>query len=290
MDRHSISPLIGCKWGQYAPFYDRLKIGKKKQLVGCTALAVAQVMYYWLVQRGYHRGCKATPKYTTATSKTVVESLPPLTIFDWRHLAAKPKTTAEKAAVATLCEYIAKALRSDFGTSVTSANRTIIDTTLNSYLRLGEAKHAYQSTVGKAEFERIIYDDLANARPVILTGQSTKSGGHTYIVDGYNADTNEYHVNWGWDGQFDGYYALNNMKPDGDNYNGSKMVVYNIQPLYQLGDVNGDGSITIADVMETINAANSGKATKQNDINSDGRVTKEDADLITRHIIKGDVL
>lgn len=289
-ERKSIPPLIKCQWGQYSPYNKRLVFDKKKHLVGCNAIAIAQIMFYWMIQRGYHRGCKATPKYTTATNKLAVEPLPPITTFDFHNLVPNPKSTAEKNAVATLCEYIAKALRSDFGQNLTGAKRTIIDTTINSYLRLGNAKHAYQSTIGKAEFDRILYEEIAQGRPVILTGQSTKSGGHTFLVDGYQAENSQYHINWGWDGQFDGYYPLNSLTPDGENYNSSKMMVYNIQPLYKLGDTNGDGSITIADVMNTINTANSNKSTKETDINSDGKTTIEDANIIAQHITKGGIL
>ena len=68
------------------------------------------------------------------------------------------------------------------------------------------------------------------------------------------------------------------------------MAVMNIEPTYILGDVNGDGKIDISDVVTVINAANTGKVTKQNDINSDGKVTIDDANIITEHLIKGDVL
>lgn len=287
--RRSISPLVGCKWGQYAPFYNNLRYKEKYHLVGCNALAIAQIMYYWMVQRGYHRGCKATPKYTTTTNKIAVESLPPLTTFDFAHLAAKPKTTEQKKAVAQLCEYIAKALRSDFGRVTTAAKRTTIDTVINSYLRLS-GKHYYESTTGKAKFEEMVYNDLAEGRPVIMTGQSSASGGHTFIVDGYKADTGEYHINWGWDGQFNGYFPLNRLIVDGDNYNGSKMAVMGIEPTYQLGDVDGDGNITISDVMTVANMANNGEVSKQADINADGKVTLDDANLIVEHITKGDIL
>ena len=290
MERQSIKPLLDCQWGQGAPWYNNIKIGKKNQLVGCTALAIAQIGYYWMVQRGYHRGCKATSKYTTATKKAVIDALPPIAVFDWKNLKAKPKTAAEKKAVAVLCEYIAKALRSDFGTGETSASRTIAETVINSYLRLGESKHVYQSTAGKAEFERLVYDDIAHGRPVLMTGQSKASGGHSFVLDGYDAESGMYHVNWGWSGQHDGYFPINALVVDGRNYNGSKMAVINIEPQYILGDANGDGKISVSDVVTVINHAQTGKATKQTDINSDGKVTKEDAELITEHLIKGDVL
>ena len=165
--RQSIPPLIACKWGQYSPYYNKLKYGGKYQLVGCTALAVTQIAYYWMVQRGYHRGCKATPNYVTTSNKFEVKALPPLTVFDWKNLKAKPKTTAEKNAVAILCEYVAKALRSDFLNGVTSAKRTAVEGVLNTSLRMGSAKHVYLATVGKAKFDEMIYDDLAHGRPAV---------------------------------------------------------------------------------------------------------------------------
>lgn len=288
MERISIKPLIECKWSQSAPFNNKLKYKSRLQLVGCTALAIAQIMYYWMVQRGYHRGCKATPKYTTDTNKYAVEALPPIMVFDWKSLVAKPATAEQKAAVATLCEYIAKALRSDFGRTNTSASRTLVESVLNTHLRMGSCKHYYQSTTGKAKFAELIIDDLANGRPVFMS--STSSGGHSFVIDGYDADSGKFHVNWGWGGQHDGYYALSSLKPDGLNYTGSLMAVISIEPQYKLGDANGDGKINIADVVTVINHANKNQSTKATDINSDGKTTIEDANIISQHLATGDVL
>lgn len=290
MSRISISPLIDCQWSQYAPYYNNLKIGGKYRLVGCTALAIAQILYYWMVQRGYHRGCKATPKYTTATEKLAIDALPNIMVFDWRCLVPRPRSAAEKKAVATLCEYIAKALRSDFGKSATSAKRTLVETVINSYLRLGNSRHVYQATVGAAQLDELIYDDLAHGRPVYLSGSSSKSGAHSFVVDGYDATTGMYHINWGWGGQDDGYYKLSALKPDGENFSGSKMAVINIEPQYKLGDANGDGIINVADVVTVINHANKNQSSKATDINSDGKTTIEDANIISEHLIKGGVL
>lgn len=288
MERASIKPLVGCQWGQSSPYNNRLKVGSKAMLVGCTALAIAQICYYWMVQKGYHRGSKATAKYTTSTNKYAMSALPALMVFDWKNLVPKPTTTEQKNAVATLCEYIGKALKSDYGKSATSAKRTLIENVLTYHLRMGEPKHYYQSTTGKAKFDELIYNDLSNGKPVILT--CTSDGGHSFVVDGYDATTNKYHINWGWDGKFDGYFSLSGLKVNGLNYNGSLMAVGNIKPQYLLGDVNGDGKINISDIVSAVDAANKDKVTKQNDINLDGKVTVEDAEIIVEHLIKGDVL
>ena len=68
------------------------------------------------------------------------------------------------------------------------------------------------------------------------------------------------------------------------------MAVMNIEPTYILGDANGDGKINISDVVTVVNAANKGKVTKQSDINSDGKVTIDDANIISEHLATGDVL
>lgn len=286
MERVSTQPLVACKWGQYAPFYNNLKMGGKYHLVGCNALAIAQIMYYWGVQRGFHRGCKATPKYTTATKGLAIDALPPITCFDYASMVpGKPTTAKGKSAVAVMCAYIAKAIRSDFGTSETSAQRTRLETVMQSTLRLGACKHIYKSTT--ADFEEQVYNDIAAGRPVILT--ATSSGGHTFLVDGYDAETKKYHINWGWSGQYDGYFSLNALKVNGKNYNGSLMAIVNIEP-YKLGDANGDGVVNISDVVTVVNDVNKGVSAKATDINSDGKTTIEDAEIIVDHLIKGGVL
>ena len=287
MSRVSVKPLIACRWGQGAPWYNNLKLAGKYHLVGCNALAIAQVMYYWGVQRGFHRGCKATTKYTTSTKKIVIDAMPPITVFDFANMTpTKPTTAKGKAAVAVMCSYIAKALRSDFGTGNTSAVRTRLETVMQSTLRLGDCRHIYKSNT--ADFEQQIYNEIAAGRPVILT--ATSSGGHTFIADGYDAETGKYHINWGWSGQSDGWYPLNGLKPGDRNYTGSLMAIVGIKPQYMLGDADGNGVIDIGDVITVINNANNGISTKATDINSDGKTTKEDAKIIEDYLLTGEGL
>lgn len=284
MDRISIKPLVECKWGQGKPYYNNLKIEGKYRYTGCNATALAQLYYYWGVQRGYHRGCKATPKYTTATNGFVIDSMPPVTCFDFANMTAKkPTTTKGKNAVAVLFSYCAKAMRSDFKASSTSAKRTLLESVINGTFRMGNSKHIYKANT--ADFEQQIYNDIVAGRPVIMTSSS-----HTFLVDGYDAERKMYHINWGWGGQDDGYFSLSNLKVDGVNYGGSLMAVVHIEPQYKLGDATGDGVIDIGDVMTVINQANSGKATKQTDINSDGKTTKEDAEIIEDYLLTGEGL
>ena len=55
-------------------------------------------------------------------------------------------------------------------------------------------------------FYTILQTDMQNARPAIL-GVVSAEEGHAIIIDGYNTD-DYYHCNFGWGGDWDGWYSL----------------------------------------------------------------------------------
>jgi PKD repeat protein len=64
--------------------------------------------------------------------------------------------------------------------------------------------------------------DLDCNRPIQYVGADPSAGGHTWVCDGYDASYN-FHMNWGWSGVDDGWYALNNLSPGG-SYNFSQNI------------------------------------------------------------------
>lgn len=59
------------------------------------------------------------------------------------------------------------------------------------------------------EWENLIYEDLQNDLPVLYSGRDTNgTGGHAFVCDGYRTDGNMFHINWGWGGEFNGYFLL----------------------------------------------------------------------------------
>ena len=50
----------------------------------------------------------------------------------------------------------------------------------------------------------------------VLLGASDNTGGHEFVIDGYNG--NElFHINWGWGGADNGYFALSVLNTN-ENY------------------------------------------------------------------------
>jgi PKD repeat protein len=57
-------------------------------------------------------------------------------------------------------------------------------------------------------------NELNHSRPIQYVGADPSAGGHTWVCDGYDA-SNNFHMNWGWSGADDGWFALNNLSPGG---------------------------------------------------------------------------
>lgn len=287
--RVSVSPLIKTTWAQGSPFNDRLVFDDgKHSLVGCNAVSLGQILYYWGVTgvdgKKYHRGCIKTTAYTTKTNGYRVASLPAITRFDYDNLTQKAPTGKDSIkAVSTLLEYCGKSITSNYAPGSTAASPTTAARVLTTHFRMGDNIRMIYASSGEAKFAETVYNELVNRKPVIINGYHA-SGGHSFICDGYDAATGRFHFNFGWGGSYNGYFAMTaiNVK---NTYNSNKNATIGIQPDYILGDVNGDGNIDISDVTAVTRAVLNDNYNERSDVNSDKSVTIADATTITNHIL-----
>ena len=283
--RVTVSPLIKAVWGQGTPYNQDLKFGGKLSVVGCNAVAIGMIMLHW-ARKGYHRGCKGTTAYNTKTNGYKIGALAPVMVFDYDNMTfSKPTTATQKAAVSGMLRHIGYALKSDFTPDVTTAAVAQDVTVLTRWLRMGNPKCILAAN-GYDKWEQQIYNDISNARPVILVGYTAKGAGHCFVTDGYDAATDMYHVNWGWGGSCNGYFRLSSLDATAARaYNSKKQAIVGIAPTYKLGDTNKDGEITITDAINVVEAAAKGSNLAIYDINSDGKVTVADATPIIEHVM-----
>ena len=96
----------------------------------------------------------------------------------------------------------------------------------------------YQTTDG---FYGDLREDLEEGRPAVLFAVTAgTSTGHILICDGYETSSGRYHLNLGWGGRSDGWYALPEDMPPG--YNIVEYGILNIQPPEVSAPITGDGS------------------------------------------------
>ena len=87
------------------------------------------------------------------------------------------------------------------------------------------------------EWERMIHNELENGRPVIYTGRgqtTTDEGkvvsyGHAFVLDGCDSD-GLYHINWGYNGDSDGFFELTALAVGNSSFNLDQAMVCNITP------------------------------------------------------------
>jgi hypothetical protein len=75
-----------------------------------------------------------------------------------------------------------------------------------------------------SDYINAIKGELDAGRPVLAKG-----GGHFYIIDGYNT-SNQFHINFGWGGSYDGYYSITNVVNGAGNFTPSNLI-FNIRPI-----------------------------------------------------------
>ena len=222
--RANISPLLSCQWGQSSPYNGQCpSTNSGRCVVGCAATATSQVMYYWGHQRGYNLLTTTIPAYTTRKLGLQCPELP-ATTFDW---ASMRDAASSDAAAAKLCRYVGQALEMDYGVDGSEAWGSDIGAVYRDYF--GYDKHTrlvFRQDYNYDEFDEMIYNELADGRPVVITGSYINSdgsswGGHSFVCDGYQTSNGYYHINWGWNGQDDGYFPLSALNSSLNSWGGS---------------------------------------------------------------------
>ena len=217
--RAPIQPMLNVKWGQGLPYNVLLPHVPTSEnahaYVGCVAVAMAQVMSYWQYPS---RPTKTIPGYTSNAGKTYAVTMPSLSPvdFDWENMQntyyTNDSTSAECLAVATLMRYSTTAMQSSFGlTSTGSYTRNIPAKLIEYFGYKNSARYVYRESFTTQAWEDLIYNELAEGRPVAYGGNK-QSAGHAFVCDGYDGE-GRFHINWGWAGKSNGYFLLNLLNP-----------------------------------------------------------------------------
>lgn len=198
--RAEIAPLITTHWGQGAPYNNLCpEFDGEKCVTGCVATAMSQIMNYHKWPQG---NTNVIDAYTTSSLGIDMPKLEPTT-FNWNDM-----TNDE---VARLMLYCGQSVNMDYRPDASGAARPE-----NAFVDVFGYSKSTQGFGGKkftsVHWENHIYNELTSNRPVYYTGHSSKLGGHAFVVDGYKDGL--FHINWGWNGDEDGYFLLTGLTED----------------------------------------------------------------------------
>lgn len=256
--RTPISPLLKTTWDQWYPY----NLFCHEAPTGCIPTAMAQIMMYYQWPQATTATMAARPDYSQS-------ELPAGTIIDWENMCwqySGSETDAQKEAVAHLMAYCGQGALIKYTSDLSggySSNALEAFKDYFGYKSKTESKrrNEWTTSVGglneRYSYEDwlfFIYNELRRGRPVFYcanqlytyrNGTTGLGDGHAFVCDGY-AKQDFFHINWGWGGNFDGYFRLDVLEPsevgagvsESDVYRANQDIFLGLEPVNRQTDAS----------------------------------------------------
>ena len=241
----SILPLLNSIiWNQsnyynyYCPADASSAIGNGKVPVGCVATAMAQIMKYW----DYPWQGVGSTSYNASGYGTQSANFGS-TLYDFKDMK-NSAVASSYTQIATLMYHCGVAVNMSYGASGSGAqmsgtNYPSAQKAYTTYFRYNTTKlKAYsQSNFTTPQWITMIENELNLRRPIQYDGFDPSNEGHSWVCDGYDTNDN-LHMNWGWGGQDDIYFAVGALNPSslgagggsGGGFNSGDGILIGIEP------------------------------------------------------------
>ncbi|MDE6002506.1 MAG: C10 family peptidase [Prevotella sp.] len=248
----AVEPFMKEKWNQTAPYNNWCPVYKSQRCVtGCVATAVAQILHYYSDKHPTDLQANI-PAYTsiiqivetdgqTYTYKNDMPAIAAGEKYDWENMQnvyTGSEIDTLKNAVAKLMLHVGCAVEMKYSPSSSAASAT--PETFTKYFGMDKELVSYYALADYqiAEWDHMLYKEIAAKRPVYYNGKTTSNSGHAFVIHGY--DDGFYYVNWGWGGYSDGYFDITILNPHNttsagasstdDGYSMSNGMIIGIQP------------------------------------------------------------
>ncbi|MGP8215013.1 MAG: thiol protease/hemagglutinin PrtT [Bacteroidia bacterium] len=193
---------------------------------GCVATTMAQIMKFWAFPTkgiGASSYCDCTADNFSKQNGTLSADYGAMT-YHWSNMVANPTKASD---IDTLMFDAGVSVDMDYNTTGSGAEVLAADAGGGPCAQYSYASYfgyttdildglQYSSTTRTwtaTSWQDTLEAELNHNRPIEYAGQET-AGGHTWVCDGYESN-NDFHMNWGWNGVDDGFFALSNLDPAG---------------------------------------------------------------------------
>ena len=259
-----VAPLVTALWNQTSPYNDLCpEDDGTKCPSGCVATAMAQIMYY------HKWPLNGTGSNTYTWNGEILSADFSESTYAWDTMTdtyGSQSSDASKAAVAQLMYDAGISVNMEYDKNGSGAASNLIPAAMAGYFSYDKnIKYLQRSYYNVAEWNEIVYREIAASRPVYYSGVTDDNrSGHAFVCDGYR--DGYFHINWGWGGLSNGYFLLSALDPgqqgvggSTSGYNSSQDIVINIQkvredthvePLYY-NDGNFSASMDVVSLSAT---------------------------------------
>lgn len=229
---HAVAPLLTTTRQQSAPYNALCPLYRHSDgsyydtpcLVGCVATAMEQVITY-------HRPVITlldTLHGWSTEHIEVVDVLPGATL-DTRLILndydTQPYSAEQADAVARLNLWLGLSCHMQWGISASGAYSQDLVRPLRQAFGFPYVHYLEKRKYDPTAFWQCLARELMADRPVYYAGAIMGTGGHAFVLDGLD-DEGFVHVNWGYGGDFDGYFRLDILsyaQPEADRRAGEEV-------------------------------------------------------------------
>ena len=218
----TIAPIMGTMvWGQGEPYNNLCpNVGGERCVTGCVATAISQIMYV----HKYPTKGTGSKNYTSETHKLNLSADFGATTYDWDNMLpyySSGYNSTQAKAVATLLYHVGIAADMDYDPDGSGASSSIALANLGTYFGYDKGINTLPKDFMKEEdVLNAIAADLKIGHPVYVSGATKNQEGHAFVCDGMQSD-GYLHINWGWYGMSNGYFALSALDPEQQGTGGS---------------------------------------------------------------------
>ncbi|HPE55801.1 MAG TPA: C10 family peptidase [Bacteroidales bacterium] len=220
-----VAPLLYSEWGQHTYYNAWCPVDPDgpggHALAGCVGIAISQVIFYYRYPEtgnGSH-GYNSDYGYEFADFGN--------TTYHWNNMVNSIYGMANPD-IAELIYHVGVSVEMDYGSSGSGANTQDGVDALVDYFRYSpDASYLPRFDVPDTFKDSLILN-LDQNRPCIFRGGGLSSS-HSFVCDGYH-DSLYFHFNWGWNGDFDGFFHINNLNPWVYDFTFNQGAIINIFP------------------------------------------------------------
>lgn len=187
-------------------------------LSGCVATAIEQVMAYYR----YPEALIDTLHGWTA-ERYAVEDMLPGTRFDWDNYLLDYRngwTEVQGLAIALPSLAAGLSVHMNYGPHSSGASVSRGVEPLQRALGYGMVRYFERMLYTPDRWHAMLRHELEEGRPIVYAGHVMAMSGHAFNIDGVDGH-GFYHVNWGYNGAYDGWYDLDILSPWEPVYTGS---------------------------------------------------------------------
>lgn len=225
-----VAPLLTTMWDQTKYYNYRCPAAPggpdDKAYVGCVATTMGQIMKY----HNFPANGVGSHSYSHGSFGTLSAN------FDTTYNFASMRTVASSSsykAIASLLYRAGVAVNMDYAFDGSGAQSGSVPFALSNYFNYDNKTIglAYMSNYSAAEWQALLISELDSKRPLYYSG-SDPDVGHAWVCDGYQTidGVTKFHMNWGWSGYANGYFAIGALNSGNGDFNLGNAVVYGIQP------------------------------------------------------------